>query len=172
MNRKRCPWCGNRIHKDRDAICRGNVTFSPSVPRMLRIADCGHCGRKYGQVPIFPYALMIDLVVVLGVVLALILQSGWLFVAAFVPCILFLFMPYSKLDDKGKHCQANTDLLCKMVIIDKYRKIKRYELYFLEDDFDGYIPFAAASPIDMEAVSRKGNIASGVFLYRHEKNGD
>ena len=64
------------------------------------------------------------------------------------------------------------DLLCKMVIIEKHQKIKPHELYFLNDDFDDFAPFILASPIYIYDVSKKRNIASGEFLYKHEKNYD
>ena len=172
MNRKRCPWCGKKIDRDKDIVLGRDVFLSPSVPRMLRMANCGHCGHKYGQAPLFPYVLRIGLVVLLVVILAFVFQSGFLFVAAFMPVFLFVLMPYSKLDDRGKPCETNTDLLCEFVILDQYDKIKRDELYFLDDCFDDFDPFILASPIHIHYVSKKSDIVQGAFLYMHEKNFD
>lgn len=170
MNRKRCPWCGKIIDKKRDTISWGDVVNSPSVPRMLHKANCGHCRNKYGQVPLFPYMLKIALTVILLIVVAFVFQSGFLFVLAFLPVLLFAFMPYSKLDDRGKPCETNTDLLCEIAIIENYGKIKRNELYFLNDCFDEYEPFALASPIHIYFIQKNGDKVLGEFLYMHEKN--
>lgn len=172
MNRKRCPWCGKTIDKKKDTISWNDVWESPSVPRWLRKANCGHCRHKYGQVPLFPYVLIIDITVVLILVLAFVLQSGFLFVVAFLPVLLNVLMPYSKLDDKGKLCEINTDLLCEIVIIEKYGKLELDELYFLEDCFDNFEPFFLASPIQIHRISKKDKTVFGEFLYMHEKNYD
>ena len=172
MNRKRCPWCGKRIDKNKDTILWRDVIASPSVPRMLRKANCGHCGRKYGQVPVFQHVLRIVFIVIFALVLAFALQSGILFVLAFTTFFWLAFTPYSKLDDQGKTCEANTDLMCKMMIIEKYNKINRYELYFLNDCFDDFDPFILASPIHIYDASKKSNIVLGEFLYMHQKNHD
>lgn len=149
-----------------------DVFLSPSVPRMLRQANCSHCGHKYGQVPLFPYVLRIGLAVLLTVILAFVFQSALLFLVAFIPCLLFLFMPYSKLDDEGKPCEGNPELLCELVIINQCQKIKCEELYFLDDCFDEVEPFFLASPVRIYYVSSKDNIVLGEFLYAHRKNYD
>ena len=172
MNRKRCPWCGKRIDKKKDSILWRDVIASPSVPQMLRKANCGYCGHKYGQVPVFQHLLRIVLIAILIVVFALTFQSVILFVFAFTPFFGLVFTPYSKLDDTGKICEVNSDLLCKMMIIEKYNKIKHDELYFLNNCFDDFDPFVPVSPIHIYYVSKKGNIVSGEFLYIHEKNYD
>lgn len=170
MNRKRCPWCGKIIDKKKDTISWDDVVGSPSVPRWLRQANCGHCHYKYGQVPVLSYMLKIDLIVILLLIVAFVLQSGFLFVVAFFPTFLCVLMPYSKLDDRGKPREANRDLLCEIVIVDKYDKIKCGELYFLNDSFDDFKPFVLASPICIYRISKKGNAVFGEFLYMHEKN--
>ena len=170
MNRKRCPWCGKRIHKDRDTIFWKDAFLSPSVPRMLRQANCGHCGHKYGQVPLIPHVLKIGLVVLLLVILAFVFQSALLFLVAFIPCFLFTLMPYSKLDDEGKCYEENTDLFCEIVMIDEYQKIKCDELYFLDHRFDDFEPFVLASPISIYYIPKKSNRVLGKFLYMNEKN--
>lgn len=170
MNRKRCPWCGKIIDKKKDTISWDDV-FSPSVPRMLRQANCGHCRHKYGQVPLFPYVLKIVVTVILLLVVAFVFQQfGFLFVLAFMPMLLYSLIPYSKLDDRGKPCETNTDLLCEIVIIDKYDKIKRDELYFLDDRFDDSEPFVLASPIRIYHIPKKGDTVLGEFLYMNEEN--
>lgn len=73
---------------------------SPSVPRMLRQANCGHCRNKYGQVPVLSYNLKIDLIVILLIIAAFVLQSGILLVLAFVPVLFNVMTPYSKLDER------------------------------------------------------------------------
>ena len=158
MNRTRCPWCGKKIDKNKDTILWRDVIASPSVPQMLRKANCGHCLHKYGQVPIFQHVLRIILTVILAVILAFVLQSGILFVLAFIPFFWLAFTPYSKLDNNGKICEVNTDLLCKIMIIEKYNKINRYELYFFNDCFDDFDPFVLASPIHIYHTSKKSNI--------------
>lgn len=172
MNRKRCPWCGKIIDKNKDKIFFRDVFFSPSVPLMLLQANCSHCGHKYGQAPIFSYVLIIVCIILLSVVLAFVFQSALLLFVAALSCALFCFMPYSKLDDEGKTCEENTDLLCKFVIIDKFDKIKRGELYFLNNRFDDFEPFVLASPVSVYSVSKKSNMVFGEFLYMNEKNGD
>lgn len=143
---------------------------SPSVPRMLRQANCEHCRNKYGQVPVFSYNLKIDLIVIVLLVVAFVLQSGIPFVLAFVPILFNVMTPYSKLDDRGKLREINTDLLCEFVIIDTYDKIKRDELYFLDNRFDKLEIFSLASPIQVHYISKKDDAVSGEFLYMHEKN--
>ena len=78
-------------------------------------------------------------------------------------------MPYSKLDDKGKPCEDNSDLHCKMVIIEKYGEIKRHDLYFLDNRFDDFELFTLASPIYIYYVSSKSSMALGEFLYMSPK---
>ncbi len=48
MNRKRCPWCGKMIDRKKDMQSLNDLVGSPSVPRMLRQAKCGHCHHTYG----------------------------------------------------------------------------------------------------------------------------
>ena len=172
MNRTRCPWCGKIVDKKKDTVSWRDVVVSPSVPRMLRQANCGHCRNKYGQVPVLSYNLKIDLIVILLLIAAFVLQSGFLFVIAFVPVFFSVFTPYAKLDDRGELREINTDLLCEFVIIDTYDKIKRDELYFLDDCFDKFESFSLASPIQVNDVSKKDDTVSGEFLYMHEKNYD
>lgn len=170
MNRTRCPWCGKIVDKKKDTVSWRDVVVSPSVPRMLRQANCEHCRNKYGQVPVFSYNLKIDLIVIVLLVVAFVLQSGILFVLAFVPILFNVMTPYSKLDDRGKLREINTDLLCEFVIIDTYDKIKRDELYFLDNRFDKFEIFSLASPIQVHYISKKDDAVSGEFLYMHEKN--
>lgn len=165
MNRKRCPWCGKVIDKSKDT-----VLFSPAVPRMLRTANCGHCGHKYGQVPILHYALGIIIFAVTMIVLSLIFQSVVLLGLGLLAFLLSCFFPFSKLNDDGKTCEVNTDLLCKFAVLEKYGEIKRHELYFLDNSFDGFEPFVLASPLDVYFIDKKGDTVSGEFLYMHEKN--
>ena len=175
MNRKRCPWCGKKIDKTKD---KDKSFWQYAIPgySILKRADCTHCGHKYGQFPIYPHLLICDLLVLLFVILLFIFQSVLLLVVAILSLLLdlfiHLFMPYSKLDDKGKPCEDNSDLHCKMVIIEKYGEIKRYELYFLNDCFDDYKPFVLASPICVYYASNKSNTVFGEFLYMNEKNYD
>lgn len=169
MNRKRCPWCGKIIDKKRDTVSWNDVVGSPSVPRMLRQANCGHCHNKYGQVPVLSYMAKIVLIVILLLVLAVVFQSVFLFVIAFLPIFFTVLMPYCKLDDRGKLREINADLLCEFIIIDKCGKLKPNELYFLEDDFDDFEPFFLASPIQIHRISKKDNTVYGEFLYMHEK---
>ena len=170
MNRRRCPWCGKIIDKKKDTMSWDDVVGSPSVPRWLRQANCGYCRHKYGQVPLLPYVWKIDITVILLLIAAFIFQSGFLFVIAFVPIFFTVLMPYSKLDDRGKPCETNRDLLCEIVIVDKYDKIKCDELYFLNDCFDDFKPFVLASPIRIYRISKKVDTIFGEFLYMHENN--
>lgn len=169
MNRTRCPWCGKRIDKKKDTIKWSDAVASPSVPQMLRIANCGHCQHKYGQVVVFSYAWKLALAIILTVLLAFVLQSGLLLLLVIPLCFLNMLMPYSKLDDEGKVCETSTDLLCEMMIMEQYGKIKRDELYFLDDCFDNFEPFILASPIHIYSAL-KTNVILGEFLYMHEKN--
>ena len=170
MNRTRCPWCGKRIDKKKDTTKWNDVVASPSVPQMLRVANCGHCRHKYGQARVGRYALMMVLILVLTVVLAFVLQSGWLLLLAIPICFLNMLIPYSKLDNKGKVCETNSDLLCEMVIMEQYGKIKRDELYFLNNCFDNFEPFVLAAPIHISDLSKSEKVIAGEFLYMHEKN--
>ena len=81
-------------------------------------------------------------------------------------------MPYSKLDDKGRYSETNTDLFCKIKVIEKYKNIKRDDIYFLNDSFDNLEPFVDVSPINIYYVPKKGDIVLGEFLYMNEKNLD
>lgn len=172
MNKPRCPWCGGKIDKGKDKIYFRDAAFSPAVPRFLHIANCHRCGHKYGQVPLREYVIRIGAVVLLLFVLAFIFQSVALFIVAFLPILLFSLLPFSKLDDEGKACEINTDLLCEIEVIEKYKKIKLNEIYFLNNEFDNYGPFSIASPISINKISKKGNVFSGKFLYMHEENYD
>jgi len=172
VNRKRCPWCGKIIDKKKDTVSWSDVMGSPSVPRMLRQANCGHCRHKYGQVPLPIYVLKISIIVVLLLIVAFIFQSGFLFVIAFFAIFFTVLIPYSKLDDSGKLLEINTDLLCEIVIVDKYDKIKRGEIYFLDNCFDDFEPFVLASPIQVHHISQKDKTVLGEFLYMHERNYD
>ena len=175
MNRTRCPWCGKRIDKvkDRDKVSWQDMSLGHS---MLHKANCSHCGHKYGQFPVFPYLFKMDMLVLLLVILVFVFQSALLFAALFLLLFLNVFlhlsMSYSKLDDTGKPVEENTDLYCKMKILEKYGKIKRYELYFLNDSFDGFETFTQAAPIYIYFVSQKSDTVLGEFLYMHEKNYD
>lgn len=175
MNRTRCPWCGKRIDRTKD---KDKSFWQYSIPgySMLRRADCTHCGHKYGQFPIYPYLFICDLLVLVIVVLLFIFQSYFLLFVSFLALLsdffMHLLMPYSKLDDKGKPYEDNSDLHCKMVIIEKYGEIKRYDLYFLDNRFDDFEPFTLASPIYIYYVSSKSSMALGEFLYMSPKNYD
>ena len=169
MNRRRCPWCGKRIDKNKDKIFWQDVIPGYS---MLHTANCAHCGRKYGQIPLFSYVWRIGVVVLLILSLAFVFQSGLLLFVAVIPCVGFLFMPYSKLDDKGRYSETNTDLFCKIKVIEKYKNIKRDDIYFLNDSFDNLEPFVDVSPINIYYVPKKGDIVLGEFLYMNEKNLD
>ena len=172
MNRKRCPWCGKIIDKKKDKISWGDVIEKRDVPRRLHQANCGHCRHKYGQVPILRLVWKIDIAIVLLLIAAFVFESVFLFVVAFLPVFFNTLTPYSKLDDKGKTREINTDLLCGFSVIDKCGKLKPYELYFLEDGFDQFEPFFPASPIQIHNISKKDNTVLGEFLYMHEKNYD
>lgn len=171
MNRNRCPWCGKRIDKNKDKKYWQDVFPGRS---MLHTANCAHCGHKYGQFPIYPYLLICDLLVVVIIVLLFIFQSYFLLFVSLLALLSDLFMhlrmPYSKLDDKGTPCEDNSDLHCKMVIVEKYGEIKHHELYFLDNRFDDFEPFILASPIYIYHVSRKSSAVFGEFLYMNEKN--
>lgn len=175
MNRKRCPWCGKVIDKAKD---KDHSFWQNAFPgySILHKADCSYCGHKYGQFPIFPRLLMMNLLVVVLVVLTFAFQSAILFVLLLVSIVLDLFMhvfmPYSKLDDRGKPSEENTDLYCKFVVLEKYSQIKCYELYFLNDCFDNFDTFVLSSPIQVYSIPKKSNIISGEYIYMHEKNDD
>ena len=175
MNRKRCPWCGKRIDKTKD---KDKSFWQDTFPgnSLLHRADCSHCGHKYGQFPIFPYLVKIDLLVILLLALTFAFQSGILLVITLFALLTMLFlhlsMPYSKLNDTGKPCEENTDLDCKIVVLEAYGKIKRYELYFLVGCFDDFDPFVLPSPIHLYSVSKKSDVLLGEFLYMHERNDD
>lgn len=171
MNRTRCPWCGKTIDKNKDKMLFKDV-YSPAVPQFLHISNCNHCGHKYGQVPLWKYVVMIGAGVLLLIILAFIFQSPWLFIGIIIPVIMFSFMPFSKLNDDGKICEINTDLLCKIEIIEKYQKIKCDEIYFLNDNFDDFNPFSSVSPISIYKISKNYDILFGEFLYMNEKNYD
>lgn len=170
MNRTRCPWCGKRIDKSKDTMSWQDVFASPSVPRMLRKAKCGHCGKKYGQVPIVQFMLGIGIVVAVLTVLSLAFASVLLLFFAFATGLLGCLTPYSKLDDKGKACDKDLELVCEISVIEKYQKIRRYDLYFLDTAIDAKKPFASASPIEVLDISKNGDLLHGEFLYRHEGN--
>ena len=176
MNRKRCPWCGKIINKYKDTISWQDVISSPSVPRMLRKANCGHCKHKYGQVPIFPHLMKMNILLVLLAVLTFALQSVILLVllilSVFLDVFLHVTMQYSKLDEKGKPAEENSDLNCEMEILEKYGKLKPYELYFLNNDFDDFEPFVLASPVHVCSVNKKSDTVLGEFLYMNENNYD
>ena len=175
MNRTRCPWCGKRIDKTKD---KDKSFWQYAIPgySMLKRADCAHCGHKYGQFPIYPYLLICDLLVLVIVVLLFIFQSYFLLFVSFLALLSDLFMhllmPYSKLDDKGKPCEDDSDLHCKMVIIEKYGEIKCHDLYFLDNCFDDFEPFILASPIYIYYVPPKSSTVLGEFLYMNKKNYD
>lgn len=170
MNRTRCPWCGKRIDKRKDTISWQDVFASPSVPRMLRKAKCGHCGKKYGQVPIVQFMLGIGIAAAVILVLALAFGSALLLVIALATGFLTCLTPYSKLDDKGKACDEEPDLVCEIVVIEKYQKLRHYDLYFLDTSIDEQKPFTGVSPIEIHSLSPNGDVLYGEFLYRHEKN--
>ena len=113
---------------------------------------------------------------VLLLVLMFAFQSAVLFGITIPVVILDLFlhlsMAYTKLNDSGTPIEENSDLYCKMEILEKYGKIKRYELYFLNDGIDDSEPFVLASPIQVYSASQKRNIMLGEFSYIHEKNYD
>ena len=171
MNRRRCPWCGKVIDRNKDTISWKDG-FSSSVPRMLKIGNCAHCRHKYGQVPTIQNVLKVGLFVLVGFACAFIFQCEFFLFLPLIPAFLLYFIPYSKLDDEGKLYGVNTDLLCKIEIIDKYQKIKRDELYFLDNCFDDFEPFVLASPVHIAYISKRSDIVSGEFLYMHEKNYD
>lgn len=170
MNRTRCPWCGKRIDKSKDTMSWQDVFASPSVPRMLRKAKCGHCGKKYGQVPIVQFMLGIGIVVAVLTVLSLAFASVLLLFFAFATGLLGCLTPYSKLDDKGKACDEDPALVCEIAVIEKYQKLRHYELYFLDTSIDEQKPFTMVAPIEVHGTSPKGDVLYGEFLYKHEKN--
>ena len=143
---------------------------------MLHKANCSHCGHRYGQFPVFPYLIYVDILMALLLVLMFAFQSAVLFGITIPVVILDLFlhlsMAYTKLNDNGTPIEENSDLYCKMEILEKYGKIKRYELYFLNEGIDDFEPFALASPIQVYSASKKSNIILGEFSYIHEKNYD
>ena len=176
MNKKRCPWCGKIIDKEKDKTLWKD-RYTSSVPRFLHLADCSHCRHKYGQVPmLYPHLLKITVLLVLLAVLTFVLQSWILLALLFLAIGLDIFLhvktPYSKLDDKGKSHEKNTDLDCEIEILEKYGEINRYEIYFLNNNFDAFEPFVLASPIHVYSINKKSNTALGEFLYMNEKNYD
>ena len=177
MNRKRCPWCGKTTdkYKDKDNSSWNNFPFNYRLLH-LYIGKCSHCQNKYGQYP-NSHNLIITLVVILLFILAFVFQSAALLCIAFLVLILdifmYIFIPYSKLNDKGiLYYEENIDLLCKLKIIEQYGKIKCHELYYLNDCFDDFQPFVLASPIHIYYAPRKSHVVLGEFLYIHEKNYD
>lgn len=170
MNRKRCPWCGKRIDKTKDKMLWKDSSLGHFS--MLHISNCAHCRHKYGQLPYCPYALKITLGILAVIVLGFVFQSMFLILGVPILCLLYLFIPYFKLDDKGKPCEENAELSCEMRMLEKYGEIKRDDLYFLTDSFDDFDPFAVASPIHMYYVSKKSDTLLGEFLYMHEQNYD
>ncbi len=59
MNTKRCPWCGKIIDKSNDTTHWKDL-FRGDTPRLLRKANCGHCGGKYGQTSMFASFAKLD----------------------------------------------------------------------------------------------------------------
>lgn len=172
MNRKRCPWCGKRIDKAKDrGFCR-NTSLNTPVRRMLYVAKCSHCGYLYGQVPAFPYGVVIGGIFLLGLVLSLVFRSGVLLFVAVLSLLLFRLTPYSRLNNEGKACKKEPDLLCEFTVIEKYGRIRRGGLYFLDDRFDRSGPFSLASPVQVRSAPGKSGTVRGRFLYRQEKNRD
>lgn len=175
MNRKRCPWCGKIIDKSKDKRL-WKERYTSSVPRYLHMSNCSHCRHKYGQVPMYPHLLTMHILVAVLAVLTFALQSVILLVLLILALALDLFlhvtMPYSKLDEKGKPPEENTELDCEIEILERYGELKRYELYFLNNDFDAFEPLVLASPIHIYSVKKKSNIVFGEFLYMNEKNYD
>lgn len=175
MNRKRCPWCGKRTNKSKDKYFSwNNFPFNHRIIK-LYTGKCSHCGYKYGQYPT-SHNLMVVVIAILLFILAIAFQSVIFLTAAFLlligSIVTYIFIPYSKLNDKGIPCEENEDLLCKIEIIERYGKIKRYELYFLNDCFDNFQPFVLASPVHIYYAPRKSHVILGKFLYVHEKNYD
>ena len=175
MNKKRCPWCGKIIDKSKDKDKDFWENRGPGYSFLNR-ANCSHCGRKYGQFPMYPHLLKMNILLVIFAVLTFALQSVILSVllilSVFLDAFLHVTMPYSKLDDKGKPSEETTELDCDIEILEKYGELKRYELYFLNNDFDAFEPFVLASPIHIYSVNKKSNVALGEFLYMNEKNYD
>ena len=169
MNRKRCPWCGKTTDRAKDKIAWREVSTS-AVPRFLNRGNCSHCNHKYGQVPLFSHILMISLVIVLCFALAFIFKSVFFIFLSLIGIPFVMLTPYSRLDDKGRPYKENADLLCKFEIVEKHGRIKRYELYFLDNSVENAEPFALASPINVYYTQRGGNTVLGEFSYIHEKN--
>ena len=175
MNRKRCPWCGKITDKSKDKYFSWNdFPFSHRIMK-LYTGKCSHCKNKYGQYPT-SHNLIVVVIAVLLFTLAIAFQSVFfLTVAVFAliwSIVTYIFIPYSKLNDKGSPCEENIDLLCRFEIIEQYGKIKKYELYYLNDCFDDFQPFVLPSPINVYYAPRKNRVILGEFLYIHEKNYD
>ena len=175
MNRKRCPWCGKTTDKSKDKYFSWNDF--PLNHRIIKLytGKCSHCGYKYGQYPSF-HNLMLVVIAFLLFTLAISFESVIFLTAAFLVLIwgtvTYIFIPYSKLNDKGNPCEKNIDLFYKFEIIELYGKIKKYELYYLNDYFDDFQPFVLPSPINVYYAPRKSRVVLGEFLYIHEKNYD
>ena len=167
MNRKRCPWCGKMIDRKKDTQSLNDLVGSPSVPRMLRQAKCGHCHHTYGQVPPRSFDVKIGLAVMLLLAAAFIFRSGVLFVLAFAPVFLFALTPYVKLEDTGRPRGEDAGLRCAFTVTEQYERLKPGGLYFLENSFDDFPPFSLVPPIRIRHVSRRDNTVYGEFLYRH-----
>lgn len=170
MNTTRCPWCGKIIDKKLDKADWKDRLANPSVSRIFHLAKCSHCGNKYGQASFSPYMLTIWLLGVALFILGLILQFFPLLLAPLLCVFLGQFAPYSKLDDECRIVEEREELMCYLEIVESYGKIRPYEIYFLENNFDAFEPFILASPIHINRVLKKKGIAFGSFLYMNEKN--
>ena len=172
----RCPWCGKIMNRHKDER-KPLDKLDSSVPSRLRLARCGHCGHKYGQIPTFPYVIFNGIIafLILVVSFSVIYELGISVWFALLPMIVVYYLfrtftPYSKLDDRKKEVEVNPDLVCDVYFIETYDKIQCNRLYFFENDFDCFEPYMVASPIRFYNVKKNNNYAWCELLYMHEKN--
>ena len=170
MNRTRCPWCGKIIDKYKDKAEWKDRIDNPSVSRRFVLARCSHCRHKYGQVFFSPYVLTLYALGIVALFFGLVLKFVPLLFVPVVCLFLSHLAPYSKLNEDCTATEEREELIYDIAIIESYGKIKPYEIYFLEDNFDSFEPFIPASPVQINRVSNKKGKACGSFLYMNENN--
>lgn len=169
MKRKRCPHCGRMIDKKADRI-NSKGAFKSSVLHSQKVARCSHCNNTYGVGASSPYIITRIWLSVVLFIIGKILNMSYLRVISVFSVFYTIFTPYARLDSNGKLQDVDPALICDFEITEEYVRLRKKQMYFLTNDFDGYTSFQVVSPIKVVRVRKRSNMVSAIFLYNHDQN--
>ena len=167
MIKKRCPWCGKKIHYHYDS----RRVKQNKLPRFFHFARCSNCDKYYGQaVYVSKYMKIMFYLFIPTLIATYILEMGLILITYLIMLIPSVyFIPFKRMNENEEFVQMDYETS----YLSEYEgqcRIKKNRMYFLTDKFDEYSAFSTVSPVYIDSFNKKSKEVSWHFLYEHPDN--